>query len=318
MLWDTDMLRMARRLKTENDNLSWNDVAEILEVDYSVNTTGNAVRKAVERFESRAETRQEQEYKYTLPEPTGRRFDTVVTLPNSTFCAMGDIHGDLYSRDLLLRAVDEMEYHGVSTLIIGGDLFNADELSTHPHNEKFTPFHKEMETVGSILAYLGNLPFLDTIVITSGNHDERITRKLNSYLSYQMVIHAALNGKRVTADIIATDLDYCYVNQSWVIGHLSNYSKVGGKIALDLARKHNRHAGVFHDHQQGIMADHRFIGVSIGAMLQKDAFFYKERRLNSYSDFQNGFLIVDDGMPILYNSEGTAPISGSIKWGDME
>lgn len=312
MIWPNEVLNHVINLRDNDRGFSWGEIVDALETDYGIQTTSDAIRKAVARYQGRKDN------EYVLPEPTQRRFPPVLTVPVTNFCAMGDIHGDLYNRDLLLRAVDRMQYHDVSTLVIGGDLFNADELSTHPHNEKFTPFHQEMETVGQILAYLGNLPFLDTIVITMGNHCERITRKLNSYLSFQMVIHAALNGKRVSADIVATDLDYCYVNNSWVVGHLSNYSKISGKLALDLAMKHQRNAAVFHDHQQGVMSNDRFLGISVGAMLQRDAFFYKERRLNGYNDFQNGFLIVDNGLPVLYSEWGTAPISGNVRWEDME
>lgn len=310
--WPINVLEYVINLRDNDRGFSWAEITEALEDDHNILTTPDAIRKAVARYQDRKVS------EYELPDPTPRRFEKVLTLPVTNFCAIGDVHGDMYNRDLLLRAVDRMQYHDVSTLVIGGDLFNADSLSTHPHNEKITPFHQEMETVGKILAYLGNLPFLDTIVITSGNHCERITRKLNSYLSFQMVIHAALNGKKVSADIIATDLDYCYVNNSWVVGHLSSYNKAGGKLALDLARKHSRHAAVFHDHIQGLQCDNRYIGVSVGAMLQKDAFFYKERRLNMFSDFQNGFLIVDNDLPVLYNEWGTAPISGNKTWEELD
>lgn len=322
MNWPVEVLKTASEIKSRTAKTDWAGIAETIMEQYDITVPSvEALRGAVRRFELKGYTEVPPaitEPLPALPEPTGRRFDNVLTLPaNTNALCIGDLHGDLYNRDLLVRAIKEAREFDVDTIIIGGDLFNADELSTHPHNEKFTPFHKEMEIVGQILEYLGNLPEIDTICVTSGNHDERVTKKLNSYLSHQMVINAALNGRKVKADILVTDLDYCYLNNSWVIGHLSNYNKIGGKLALDVGKLHKRHAAVFHDHQQGIVAD-TYIGVSVGCMLQRDAFFYKERRLNTFKNFQCGFLIIADNAPYLYTEYGQHAINGGKTWKELD
>lgn len=304
MIWNNSILQVARRLKYQN-GLSWDEVAEAIKTDFDLDEaiSGNAIRKAVAR---RDETSLLLD---SLPDPTPRQFPEVLMLPPDNALFIGDLHVDYYDREFLKTALRTAEQYQCKGIVIGGDLFNGAEFAVHPKDEPNpTPFKTEMEMVGKILSVLGNLPWCEWIGITNGNHDRRYTKKLNAYVSLESLVYGALAGQQIKAKLHITNFDYAYY-RDWGVGHLSNWSKDGGKLALDQARRHNKRIfAVWHDHIQGIQSDHERVGISVGSMIIENSQYYKERHLTKFSNFVNGFLISVNGTPILYNKKGVHPM----------
>lgn len=302
-VWPADILNFAKRVKSEH-NLSWDQVADIVNEDFDTDTTGNALRKAIAR---RSEVGLLLD---ALPDPAPRQFPSVLTVPGVNVLVVGDLHISHYDKAFLRTALQTAEQYDCRGIIIPGDFFNMEEYSTHPKDEPILPFKQELEMAGKVLRVLGNLPWVEYIAFTQGNHDARIFKKLNTYFGLESLIHAAIGEEKVKAKIYATDRDYLYHGDSWGFGHLSGYNKIGGLLALEQARKHGRHFAVGHDHRQGIVSDQNFIGISIGSCLVEDSQFYKERRLHRFDPFTNGFLIVAENRPYLYNKQGLHPMCG--------
>jgi len=63
--------------------------------------------------------------------------------------------------------------------------------------------------------------------------------------------------------------------------------------------------------------------VSIGSMIDvneqgRSPLWYAERRLNAYKPIQNGFLLLDEGVPYLFNESGSSSLNGSKPWSYWE
>lgn len=304
--WNNDILFFAKKLKNET-NLGWNQIAEIVEIDFSVDTSEfvdfpGALRKAVQRRDDTALLID------TLPEPTPKQFPSILTLPESNVLVIGDLHISYYDRDFLKVALHTAERYNCTGIIFPGDFFNMEEYSTHPKDEPVVPFRTELEMAGKVLRVLGNLPWVEYLAFTQGNHDARIFKKLNTYLGMENLIHAAIGENKVKAKIYCTDRDYLFHGKKWAFGHLSSYHKIGGMLAYEQSKKFNRYFGVFHDHRQGIVSDQTHLGISVGSLLIEDSQFYKERRLSKFDAFTNGFLIVANDVPYLYSKQGLHPM----------
>lgn len=308
MKWPNNVLFAAKKVYQTVGN--WQSVAEIIAEDFNINTDdfvdfAGALRKAVNRQNEIALLLD------TLPDPTPKRFAEVMELPNENALLIGDLHIDYYDRDFLKQALQTAERYNCTGIIIGGDFFNGGELSTHPKNEQVTAFQDEMRMAGKVLSVLGNLPWCKWIGIVSGNHDERYSKKLNAYATMESLVYGALAGTSITAKLYITDRDYAYYGADWGIGHLSQWHKEGGKLALDQAKRHNKKVfAVWHDHIQGVCGDSERLGISVGSMLLEDSQFYKERRLSKFAPFQNGFLIRAENRPILFNKQGIHTMCG--------
>ncbi len=286
-------------------NLTWGQIAEVISIDFEISVSGDAIRKAIARREDVFNLLD------TLPEPTPKRFAEVLTLPDENALLIGDLHIDYYDREFLKTALHKAEEYNCKGIILGGDTLNGAELSTHPKNESVTSFQDEMRMTGKVLSVLGNLPWCKWIGIISGNHDERYQKKLNAYASMESLIYGALAGESIKAKLYITDRDYAYYGNDWGVGHLSQWHKEGGKLALDQAKRHNKRVfAVWHDHIQGIQTDNYHVGISAGSMLLETSQFYKERRLTKFAPFQNGFLIRADNRPILFNKQGVHTMCG--------
>lgn len=302
-MWTSEILDTAQYVyQTTN---SWKLTAEIVAEDFNLDHTGfvdfpGALRKAVQRNLMINQ----------LPEPTKPQFEPVLEIPFDNALMVGDLHVDYYDRDFFAEALLRAEECNCSGIIIGGDFFNGAELSAHPKNEYVSPYADELRMAGQIIKVIGNLPWVKWIAFTLGNHDSRFTTKLNAYVSLKSLIYGALAGEQVTAQILTTDRDYAFYG-NWGVGHLSSWNKDGGKLAYEQAKRHNKKIfAVWHDHIQGIFADHAHTGISVGSMLLEKSQFYKERRINKFAEFLNGYLINKNGRPLLFNKSGLHQMCG--------
>jgi hypothetical protein len=157
---------------------------------------------------------------------------------------------------------------------------------------------------------------MNEIFIMKGNHDENVAKKLDRKFPLSLLMSAAFNGEKPECDVYVTDRDWMMLGDGWEIGHLSQYSRTPGKKACSIAEKRKKIIAVGHDHIQGFMSslDGNHIGISVGSMLLPNRFWYVEERFNDFPNWKNGFLIVKDGFPYLFNENGSSPLNGSKRW----
>ena len=253
-----------------------------------------------------------------LPAPAPRRFPKPINIEDSNALIVTDLHAPYYNRGLLAVALDVAAAWGINRAAFLGDTFNMDAISKHPKTGYEEQPDVDMQIGGMALGYASHK--MDELIIMNGNHDERVTKSLNARYPLRMLIKGALSNRRPDCRILVTDRDWVYLGDDWQIGHLSSYSKYPGKKAAQIAMVKDRNVAVGHDHMQGFMAtpDGRRLGISVGSMLWANRFWYKDMRLNDYPDWSNGFLIVRDGIPYLFNERGSSALNGGKPWAYWE
>jgi len=225
---------------------------------------------------------------------------------------IGDLHVPYHNTSILESAIriTRDQYPDVHTLIIGGDIFDFASLSSYSHNQPEVDPNDTIQLAGDVLrALAAYLPQIKHMVICSGNHDERFSRKLDRSFSLQLLINAAFGQvwpKGCKVQI--TNLDYIYLGKdnepgAWVIGHPSSYSGISAKTPADMADIYQRHTMTFHNHISGIgqSKSGRYIAVDAGHCTQPDSHYYQVRRLTKFARWTAGFCILKGGYPHLYN-----------------
>lgn len=244
-----------------------------------------------------------------IPEPHKALFDPPIYAPQRDTLIIADLHAPYQNAVLLRKAIEVAKAAGVTDVDIAGDLLNFDELSPHGKKEPVTPYTVDIEAARQILRVLQNT-FSD-IYIMSGNHDRYYTKKKDAPFT-DLICSEVLQGK--TQGVHVTNYDYIFRGDDWIIGHLTNYDPSPGVLAAQIADKYNRHALVGHDHLLGITtAKNGRLGVSIGAMLQPDRFWYKVRGLDTYPHFQLGFAIIKNNQLYLFSDTGNTINHGKVR-----
>lgn len=233
-----------------------------------------------------------------IPESMPSAFEAPLQLQAIPTLVLADLHVP-YHDHVFIRGI--LERYSPQQIIIAGDLFDFDSLSRHSKAHHVQSLETELELAGSLLQYLAQYA---PLYICSGNHDERLSVKLDSIVTFKRLISAALNGRTTEHPITVTDRDFMLVGESYIVGHLDKYSLTPGKLAYGIAQKHKRHALVGHDHLVGVYGNSQYMGASIGMCASADRFWYSERRLTTMPVMQQGYaFIVDDDTFELMNAE---------------
>lgn len=253
-----------------------------------------------------------------IPAPYPRPFPEALRAPDANALIISDPHAPYHNRALYAVALAVAGALGIRRTCFTGDLFNLDGINRHPKTGPDTNPEVDILIGGGIL--LAASAVMDELYVMKGNHDANMAKRLDKKFPLRMLVSAALNGRRPGCRVFVTDRDWIHLGETWDVGHLSQYARYPGKKAASIAERRQRNVAVAHDHIQGFMStsDGKYMGVSTGSMLLKNRFWYKEEALNDYPDWTNGFLIVKDGMPLLFNETGASPLNGARPWGYWE
>lgn len=240
-----------------------------------------------------------------VPEPGIK--SEILCVPFEDALVLGDLHAPYHNDTMLRRAiyVTQIHYPEVKSIIIGGDIFDFAAISSHPHtsaelNVSATLAHGA-EVLRSILRYF------DHCYICNGNHDERLSKKLDNVWGMDLLLNAAFGKDWPACDVQVTNLDYMHVGKNWLVGHPSNYSGQGGKTPSELAEIHQKNVICFHNHHVGMTQSKsgRFMGIDSGHMTQPALHYYRQRRLSKFTAWSAGFTILRRGFPYLFTEQFT-------------
>jgi predicted phosphodiesterase len=263
--------------------------------------------------------------KESAPVPEMPGFDSPLSMESSGALVIADLHTPYHSKEMLELAmlVSSDPKYGVSDVIIAGDLFDLSSASSHPANEYRSQISSDIESAGNVIKYISSFPHINRVTVLNGNHDERLAKRSGTNLSLRHLVNAAIGDKYVQADVVVTEYDYVEYNDSWLIGHLSTYSRRPGEVARRIAELYKKNVAVGHDHIQGYTStlDGKYIAISMGAMFSNNSgstpFWYKERRLTDMPRMSLGFLILSGSVPFLFNEYGMSSLNGGASWQDI-
>lgn len=319
--WTPDRIQAAQEL---TDEKSYSQIAEALGDRWNTVLSDEQVRSALRRHKRRGEYAQARMLPRIIPPPIERPFDGPLYVRSQHALIMTDLHVPYHNAGFLDRALHTGRMFNCEDVFILGDLFNNDSVSRHPRNTPMTSLRDDMEAAANVLLSIASVDNVKRIIINSGNHDEWLARSADAQFDLRSFIYGALGGRELDCELLVTERDYVYVNDDWVFGHLSSYSKRPGEAARKIAEKYNKNVAVGHDHIQGFTttSDGKYLAASIGCMVQADqegtSFWYKERRLNAFPETVNGFMVLDRGLPYLFNVNGLSALNGGLQWASFE
>lgn len=242
-----------------------------------------------------------------LPDPEPKLVAPLLTTPYADALVIGDLHAPYQNSTLLQDAIDLAMAVNITQIDIAGDLHDFNSLSPLSKGEPTTTPETDINHSRQILTVLAH--YFDKIRIVSGNHDEYWVKKRGG--SFQDLIYNEVLQGKLSDQVMATDYDYLLRGDHWVIGHLSSYDEEAGKLAARISDLVEKNVAVGHDHLRGHRYGERgYIGISIGAMLTPDRFWYKQRRLNTFPPFELGFLLIIDGHPYHFSDTGNTVLNG--------
>jgi hypothetical protein len=321
VVWNSTLYNEINRMQDESSlPLTYKMIAEALSKKYAILFTEEQVRSALRR-EARRNDYAEQKQRFGV-EGRGKAFSAPLDLSMGSVTVIADLHVPYHSAAMLGHMIRMSELMHSRHLVIAGDFFNFDSVTGWPRVSEPDSLQEELEIGGSVILELSQ--HFDTIYFLNGNHDERLGRSANAHITMSNLVAMALGHCRTGCKIITSDYDYMYAavsGQPWVFGHLSQFSKRPGEAARKIAEKYGCNIAVGHDHIQGYTSseDGSLLCISVGAMINLDEdgrspMWYKERRLTSFAPVQNGFLVLEEGVPYLFNSQGSASLNGSRDW----
>jgi len=244
-----------------------------------------------------------------IPEPAEKLVASVLTIPYADALIIGDIHTPYQNSELLNTAIELARAAKIKQVDIAGDLHDFNAISPMNKGEPSTDVDTDISHARQILHVLAY--HFESIRVVSGNHDEYWLKKHRGSTFQDLIYNEVLQGQ-LSNQVTATDYDYFLRGDDWVVGHLSSYHEDPGYLASRIADLFDRNVAVGHDHLRG----HRYgekghIGISIGAMLTPDRFWYKSRRLNVFPPFMLGFLLLINNHPFHFSDIGNTPLNGN-------
>jgi hypothetical protein len=238
------------------------------------------------------------------------RFDRFERL-SGDFAVSSDWHLSKLDPTMLALKGKVARKHGIKRALIIGDVFDMEEFShwsiagLQPRDVKFGD-----ELIFAARAFEQALAaFPEGIWVTSGNHDERILKLLRFALELSDVF--SLIGRRMAEGlrkqfedkVKVSSYPYCHINSTWYCCHPSCYSKIAMAVARDIAEVEHMHTIMAGGHLWGMTIEKsgKYYAIDCGCMCDPKKVYYKQMRIRRFPAWKQGFVILKDGLPMLYD-----------------
>lgn len=210
-----------------------------------------------------------------------------------------DWHVPLTNRVFVQSFFDriESEYARTKTLFVIGDLFNFDALSNYSPKQASASLAVELPKIKDTLLEMSQ--YFNKIVLTKGNHDMRLLRKLEWATTFQesirMVLHDIPNSLK--KKLIISDHDHCYLldksNRDWFLAHPTEYSRIPLRIPRELADIHKCHVMTGHSHHSAVGYDKsgKYTCVELGGFFDNEAFDFT-KATTTFPRWQIGYALI--------------------------
>jgi hypothetical protein len=210
-----------------------------------------------------------------------------------------DWHVPIIDWDVFHRWLDDAHRANLTTGICAGDMFNFDAWSRHDHKQKGTSPNDDMNA--GAYAVTQALEVFDRLVVTRGNHDENLHRKLDYGIKFDRVLRMALEGvPREKLDrLVITGRDYVIIDTDegeWRVCHTRSYSKQPLAYPNRISMRYEQHVagGHRHHHAQGWSSAGRRL-VELGGFMDEERMAYTKRYTNDFPIMQKGYALLIGG-----------------------
>lgn len=228
------------------------------------------------------------------------RYDEVPYFHGDTIVT-GDLHvptTDWALLELLAKFAEKHLPAGKRNAMLVGDLLNLDMLSKYESIIHSYSLKTELAYAEAVIDYLFTV--LDSAIFTLGNHDVRFLKKLDGALD------ATTFGKMLSKHIYTGKLRISVKSQAmvisggqaWRVTHQRNYSKIKGRVASDIAIKHQTNTVTHHEHHVALTRDtyNRYTVVNNGMLGDYEKMGYVMLTDSTSGVMCSGFTFIRNGV----------------------
>jgi len=243
---------------------------------------------------------------------------------------VGDLHLPYVNKPALEHLLSNALHDGITTLVLNGDALDFDWCSGYatayaPATADAVEYHRR--AIYDVMHLLAGV--FRRIYITHGNHDDRIIRRLDGSLTlksvWQMYACPASDWVGKNGEQLPNLLNACTITERyymvmdgsptgrWRFTHPKNYSKIQGRVAVQLAQYHQCNVVSAHTHHLGEVADgskRNHYAVDGGCLFDSSKIEYKQVRDELYPKSAVGWVVLRNGVPTIYNWDR---IKGGVK-----
>jgi len=271
------------RVLVEEKHLDSAEIAEHFRQE-GIRRTQKAIQRYIARHKIRAKVPQS-------PVPPLQQLTV-----QGDFLLLFDIHSPLQDADWINRVMELALDMGIDSVGIGGDLVEFDAFSHFRRSEDYD-IRDELKTTRKLLSALANF---DRVIFSPGNHEVRLSRKLNWLLPVDESMKLFLESPKVQM----TSLHWFEVisgGEKFRVEHPKNTSVHAALIPQKLCSKFLCHIIAGHGHDWGLardVSDH-FWAIDAGCCLDPKRVDYCNREHSTRPVMKRGAVIVKDGIPLL-------------------
>lgn len=231
---------------------------------------------------------------------------TVVERFEGDCVVVGDVHVPTtdfdFAKMVSVVGKEELSHKVPKTLIICGDLINADAYSKYSESAVPNSFDMELDLTQELLMGWGET--FDRIIYTMGNHERRLfvaMRGMFQARHYQDLLggHAEV-FREGSIEILSG-------GKLWRATHPMNYRRNTGMLGDILAQKYQCNVIVHHEHHVGIRRDsyNRYTVINNGGLHDHKAMLYVHEADNTSPVMQNSFVVIRNGLGKLFTPYDT-------------
>lgn len=241
--------------------------------------------------------------RHLVPLTPSQRFDFDLDIPivvrEDDVMIVADLHVPIYDPVRVNEMIETARSEGITTLVIGGDFFNFDALSSYDPKQTDAGLEREWREGLGVMRVL--LETFDRIVYVWGNHDSRLHRALGykaRFTSAMKLVFGAL-GTEAMERIEFTNLDHCWIETGesrWYVCHPQSYSRIPLTTARQIAAKEGCNVITAHSHHcaVGYATNGRHVVVEAGGLFDANKTAYLQRS-TTFPNWQQGYCYLKGG-----------------------
>lgn len=225
----------------------------------------------------------------------------IISIDDQNILVLADCHCPFHDVKMIERAltITRQFFPHVKKVAIIGDLIDFSSISRWAQDgPSRTTAEQDVRVAGSLIDEL--LKHFNDLYLCSGNHDERLSARLNSHYSLETILCGGIGNKNPHLHI--TDLDYLMVGDDTIIGHSSIYSRRATASPNKAAMLLKYNIAVGHSHKIGLVVSDDGIhwAADVGHCANVANFYYIRRRINTFSKSAGGFMVLSNGKPQMF------------------
>lgn len=217
-----------------------------------------------------------------------------------------DFHIPLYDPAYVNEMILKLKDEGISTLVVGGDFLNMDELSRFEDKQPTANLERELDEAVNVMGVLTEA--FDRIVYMWGNHDARLHTSLGMKLQFKHAMRLVFEplGKDVLTKIEITNLDHAYYRgpngEKWYICHPASYNRAPLTTARLLAAKLDCNVLTAHSHHSavGYATNGHHVVAEIGGLFDRAKTQYLQRSTTN-PVWTQGYALLKEGKLKVYS-----------------